>query len=153
MVRNDILLLNLSSYVLRSIIITMIPTIPNHFPQSAMYKKAMDIFTISRNISSYLVHDLSPLRLNGKDDSKIYFTGDIVQQSESLAPEILKAENQPFTEEKHKYAASVIRLTNSLYKNCERLEGSDSNGKDFLPILRNELKKFRKLQRTWMLTL
>jgi hypothetical protein len=93
------------------------------------------------------------LRRNGKDDSKIYFTGDIVQQSESLAPEILKAENQPFTEEKHKYAASVIRLTNSLYKNCERLEEADSNGKDFLPILRNELKKFRKLQRTWMLTL
>ncbi len=131
----------------------MIPTIPNHFPQSALYKKAMDIFTISRNISSYLIHDMAPLKDSGSDDSKIYFTGDIVQQSVSLAPEILKAENQPFSEEKHKYAASVIRLTNSLYRNCERLETTNSNGKDFLPVLRNELKKFRKLQRTWMLTL
>jgi hypothetical protein len=33
------------------------------------------------------------------------------------------------------------------------LEKSNSNGKDFLPILRQELKKFRKLQRHWMLTL
>lgn len=131
----------------------MIPTIPNHFPQSAMYKKAMDIFTLSRNISNYLVHDMAPLLSTGKDDTKIYFTGDIVRQSVSLAPEILKAESQPFSEEKHKYAASVIRLTNSLYKNCERLESTHSNGKDFLPILRNELKKFRKLQRNWMLTL
>lgn len=131
----------------------MIPTIPNHFPQSAMYKKAMEILALSRNISSYLVHDMAPLRQNGRDDSKIYFSGDIVQQSVSLAPEILKAESQPFAEEKHKYAASVIRLTNSLYKNCERLEYSNSNGKDFLPILRNEIKKFRKLQRRWMLTL
>lgn len=131
----------------------MTPTIPNHFPQSAMHKKAMEIFALSRNISSYLVHDMAPLLKNGRDDSKIYFTGDIVQQSVSLAPEILKAESQPFTEEKHKYAASVIKLTNSLYKNCERLEYSNSNGKDFLPILRQEIKKFRKLQRTWMLTL
>ena len=28
-----------------------------------------------------------------------------------------------------------------------------SNGKDFLPVLRRELKKFKKLQHNWMLTL
>ena len=131
----------------------MIPTFPNSFHQSAMYKKAMDIFAISRNISNYLVHDLTSLHANGRENTHIYFSGDIVQQSVSLAPEILKAESQPFSEEKHKYAASVVRLTNLLYKNCERLEHVNSNGKDFLPILRNELKKFRKLQRNWMLTL
>ncbi len=113
----------------------------------------MDIFALSRSISGYLIHDLSHLNSKGSEDPHIYFTGDIVQQSVSLAPEILKAENETFSEEKHKYAASVIRLTNLLYKNCERLEHVNSNGKDFLPILRKELKKFRKLQRTWMLTL
>lgn len=131
----------------------MIPSIPHKFPQSPLHKKAMDIFTLSRNISTFLIHDLAPLSANDKDDPNIYFTGDIVQQSVSLAPEILKAESQSFLEEKHKYAASIIRLTNSLYKNCERLENVNSNGKDFLPILRSELKKFRRLQRTWMLTL
>jgi hypothetical protein len=64
-----------------------------------------------------------------------------VQQSVSLAPEILKAESQAFAEEKFKSAASVTRLANMLYKNCERLEGADSNGKDFLPLLRSEIKK------------
>jgi hypothetical protein len=76
-----------------------------------------------------------------------------VQQSVSLAPEILKAESQLFSEEKYKYAASVSKLTTKLYKNCERLELSNSNGREFISLLRNELKKFRKLQRTWMLTL
>jgi len=46
-----------------------------------------------------------------------------------------------------------MRLSNLLYKNCERLEKVNSNGKDFLPLLRKELKKFRKLQHTWRLTL
>jgi hypothetical protein len=131
----------------------MIPHISHGLPQSPIYKKALDIFTLSRHISTYLVHDLAPLHQNGEEDPHIYFTGDIVQQSVSLAPEILKAESQTFSEEKHKYAASVNRLANSLYKNCERLEHVNSNGKEFLPILRGELKKFRRLQRTWMLTL
>ncbi len=33
-----------------------------------------------------------------------------------------------------------------LYKNSYRLEHSNSDGKGFLPILRSELKKFKKLQ-------
>ncbi len=131
----------------------MISSFPNKLPQSPIYKKAQDIFTISRHISNYLTDDLAVLRDNGQEDPSIYFGGDIVQQSESLVPEILKAESQTFSEGKHKYAASVTRLVNMLYKNCERLERANSNGKDFLPILRGEIKKFRKLQRNWMLTL
>ena len=131
----------------------MLPTAHTHFPQSAIYKKAQDIFALSRNISQYFIHDFNVLNEDGSEHEHVYFSGDIVQQSVSLAPEILKAEQKTFSEEKQKHIASVTRLTNSLYRNCERLERSHSNGKDFLPILRKELKKFRKLQRTWMLTL
>ena len=131
----------------------MLPNVPKHLPQSLLYQKAMEIFALSRNISQYFIDDLSYLQKDGKENPDIYFTGDIVQQSISLAPEILKAENQPLSEDKHKYVASVTHLTNLLYKNCERLERTHSNGRDFLPVLRKELKKFRKLQRTWMLTL
>jgi len=131
----------------------VLPTAHTHFPQSAIYKKAQEIFALSNNISQYFVHDFCGLTDEGTDHEHIYFTGDIVQQSVSLAPEILKAEQQVFSEEKEKHIASVTRLANSLYRNCERLEKTHSNGKDFLPILRKELKKFRKLQRSWMLTL
>ena len=131
----------------------MLPHSFGNNPQSAIYKKALEIFSLARNISNYLSHDLSPLHKNGMEDPSIYFTGDIVQQSVSLGPQILKAENQLFSEEKYKYAASVMRLSNLLYKNCERLERVNSNGKDFLPLLRKELNKFRKLQHVWRLTL
>lgn len=123
------------------------------FNYSPLYRQAIEILNISRHISHYLVQDLAVLKQNGKEDQDIYFSGDIVQQSISLVPNILRAESEPFAEEKHKYAASVSRLTNLLYKNCERLELSNSNGREFLRILRFELKKFRKLQRTWKLTL
>ena len=128
--------------------------ITNHNkPLSPIHKKALEIFTLSSQISKYLVQDLSPLQSNGFEDPNIYFTGDIVQQSISLAPEIVQAESKVFSEERHQHILSLSHLTNVLYKNCERLERSNSNGKEFLPILRNELKKFKKLQHIWMLTL
>jgi len=125
----------------------------SNFNYSPLYRQAIEILNISRHISHYLVQDLAVLKQNGKEDQDIYFSGDIIQQSTSLVPNILRAESEPFAEEKHKYAASVTRLTNLLYKNCERLELSNSNGREFLRVLRFELKKFRKLQRTWKLTL
>jgi len=122
-------------------------------PISPIHKKALEIFTLSSHISKYLVPDLAPLQANGCEDPNIYFTGDIVQQSNSLMPEIIQAESKTFSEERHQHILSISHLTNVLDKNCERLESSHSNGKEFLPLLRNELKKFKKLQHVWMLTL
>lgn len=126
---------------------------PSHLFNSPIYKKALDIFTLSQNISTYLNHDLSVLKDDGSEDNNIYFTGDIVQQSVSLVPEIVNAELERYSDKKHKHIATLKHITNMLYKNSYRLERSNSNGKDFLPILRNELKKFKKLQRSWLLTL
>lgn len=118
-----------------------------------LYKKALEIFTLSRNISTYLIHDLAPLQNNGSENPHIYFTGDIIRQSDALAPKIIKAENQTFQDERIKQATSLIHITNKLYKNCERLEQSESNGKEFLILLRKELRKFKHLQRSWMMSL
>ena len=131
----------------------MIPNTPLNLSELPIYQKAQEIFALSQNISTYLNHDLSSLKSDGSEDSDIYFSGDIVQQSVSLAPEILNAELERHSERKYKHLASLKRLTNLLYKNSYRLEHSNSNGKDFLPILRSELKKFKKLQSSWMLTL
>lgn len=131
----------------------MLHNTPSYLSDLPIYKKAIEIFTLSQNISMYLTQDLSALKNNGMEDSHIYFSGDIVQQSVSLAPEIANAELERNTEKKYKHIASLRRLTNKLYKNSYRLEYSNSNGKDFLPILRSELKKFKQLQHSWMLTL
>ncbi len=131
----------------------MLSTIPSHLSDLPIYKKAMEIYILSRSISSFIQYDLCNLRPDGTEDSDIYFSGDIIQQSVSLAPVIVNAELERYSDKKHKHIESLQNLTNLLYKNSYRLEQSNSNGKDFLPILRSELKKFKKLQRNWMLTL
>lgn len=131
----------------------MLHNTPPNLSDLPIYRKALEIFALSQSISSYMQDDLVPLKDDGSEDTNIYFSGDIVQQSVSLAPEIVNAELERHSERKHKHLASLKKLTNLLYKNSYRLERSSSNGKDFLPILRNELKKFKKLQRSWMLSL
>ncbi|WP_299114988.1 hypothetical protein [uncultured Winogradskyella sp.] len=128
-------------------------SIPSHLSNIPLYQKAMDIFILSRSISTYLNDDLCLLDVDGKENNDIYFTGDIIQQSSNLAPEIINAERERFSDKKHKHIESLDRLTYRLYKNCKRLENTKSNGRDYLPILRSELKKFRKLKHNWMLTL
>ncbi len=118
-----------------------------------LYKKALEIFTLSRSISNYLVHDMASLQDNGHEDPHIYFTGDIIRQSDTLATSIIKAENQVFQDDRIRQANSLIHMTNKLYKNCERLEQTESNGKEFLILLRKELQKFKHLQRHWIMTL
>lgn len=113
----------------------------------------MEIIQLAKHISYYLIHDLAPLQMNGKENPDIYLTGDIIQQSVSLGPEILKAENHPLQDEKDKYAASVQHLSNRLYQSCKRLQHTQSNGNDFLPLILKEIRKFRKLQYSWRLNL
>jgi hypothetical protein len=127
--------------------------LPSHFSYLPVYQKAMDIIVLSRSISTYLIQDLSYLNPDGSEDNNIYFTGDIVQQSTNLAPQIINAEQERCSDKKSKHLERLDRLTTKLYSNCKRLEKSNSNGKDYLPILRGELRKFRKLKHHWMLTL
>lgn len=131
----------------------MLHKTPSNLSDLPVYQKALEIFTLSQNISIYLNNDLSSLRTDGSENNDIYFSGDIIQQSVSLVPEIMNAELERYSDKKYKHLDSLRRLTNKLYKNSYRLERSNSNGKDFLPILRSELKKFKKLQSSWMLTL
>lgn len=127
--------------------------LPSHLSDLPIYKKALDIIMLSRSISTYLNHDLSYLNPDGTEDNDIYFSGDIVQQSVNLAPQIINAEREPLPERKRKHIERLDRLVALLHRNCQRLEKSKSNGRDYLPILKGELKAFRRLQRSWMMTL
>lgn len=122
-------------------------------PRQALYIKARDIMHISRHISDYIVPDLAGLNENGHEDHTVYFTGDLVRHSNSLIPNIIKAENEFFQEARTQYITAIGNLTDRLSRNCEKLEVSNSNGREFVRILRKEIQKFRKIQRVWKLTL
>ncbi len=120
---------------------------------SAFHKKALEISAMSKAISEYLSADLSALSPNGNENPFIYFSGDIVQQAVSLSEEIAKAERCSGLEKKQLHVQTLRWLTYRLIQNCKRLELCNSNGRDFMPVLKRELKKFKSLQRRWAMML
>ena len=68
-----------------------------------VYMKAQDIFLISKCISSNICEDLNHTDPYGLESDLIYCSGDIVQQSLSLGPVILKAEALKHSEAKYKH--------------------------------------------------
>ena len=120
---------------------------------NSLLQKAQHIGRLSKAISAYLMNDLVSLGANGSENPNIYFSGDIVQQSICLSEEIIKAERTLVPHKKYMHACTLRWLTYRLMQNCKRLEQCNSNGKNFIQILRIELKKFKRLHKYWMLTL
>jgi hypothetical protein len=114
---------------------------------------ALEIRELCSYISIYLREDLNQLNANFKENPLIYFSGDILQHSDSLLPEIEKVNEAYLSENSHKHIKSVKRLTRRLNYACYRLEKCSGNGTDFLPLLKKSLKKFNKIQKVWLLTL
>ncbi|MGB0788805.1 MAG: hypothetical protein ACPG7E_04345 [Marinirhabdus sp.] len=123
------------------------------FSPSTFSKKAQEINLLSQRVSQYLMPEMAGLRDDGTEEEKIYLTGDIVRHSHSLLPKIVKAETGAFSEDRHRYAVAVSKHAKRLYRACERLGKVNSNGRDFALLLQTELKKFRKLEHVWVLTL
>ena len=119
----------------------------------AFYNKAIKIGSLSKMISDYLNTDLSTLKLDGTEDINIYFLGDIIRQSSFLAPYIKKINQEVFSEQRHHYANNIKLLTKKLLINCKRLENCNSDGSEFLSILRTELRRFNIIQKKWLLTI
>ena len=125
-----------------------------HFSDIPIYKKALEIRMLSVSISHYLRDDLSRLHEDGTEDQNVYFSGDIIQQSSALVPEIVQAEKNRYHSFKKLYHADALkRLTKLLYLNSKRLERTSSRSVDYLKLLQRELKTFRTLQKKWILTL
>ncbi|MFD0861457.1 hypothetical protein ACFQ1M_04510 [Sungkyunkwania multivorans] len=121
--------------------------------QLPVYKKAIEIFSLSRRIASYLTYDKDLLQMEFSKERVDHEAGDLVMQSLGLAPSIAAVQTQQSYLLKMQHAQSLRKLTIGIGKLCERLEASSAEGKEFLQLLRKELKKFRKLQRDWMATL
>tara|TARA_R110001583_G_scaffold82774_1_gene219283 strand:+ start:17323 stop:17721 length:399 start_codon:yes stop_codon:yes gene_type:complete len=118
-----------------------------------IYKKSIDIFKLSRQIASYVTNDkdvISMYRSGCKSDN---YADNLVMNAFRLVPKIVEAETQENPRVKLKYAKSLRFFIDRLYQNCLQLENTKIQGKDFVIMLRRELKKLRKIHRNYVSSL
>lgn len=128
----------------------MSETYNQNLDQLIIYKKSLDIFKLSRRIASYITDDkdvVSMYRSGSKSDN---YADNLVMNAFRLVPKIVETECQENSSLKLKYAKSLRYYIDLIYKNCLQLENTKIQGKDFVKMLRNELKSFRKIHQRYV---
>ena len=128
----------------------MFSTENSNLNNSIIYKKSMDIFKLSRSIASYITDDkdvVSMYRSGSKIDN---YADNLVMNAFHLVPKVVEAETQESPYIKLKYMQSLRYFIDRLYLDCLHLEETRTQGKDFVKMLRKELKSLRKIHRLYV---
>lgn len=120
--------------------------------QLPVYQKAIEIFQISRAISSYFSGDKHIIDMEHSMIESDKYAGRIVMESLQLAPGIasaLAARNKKLRKKRiEKTRKAIFRLQSA----CRRLEINNFKGTEFIELLRKEINLFERLINEWTRT-
>jgi hypothetical protein len=81
------------------------------------------------------------------------YADNLLMNALRLVPKIVETECQENPYLKLKYAKSLRYFIDGLYQNCLQLESTKIQGKDFVKLLRKELKKLRQIHKNYVKSL
>jgi len=118
-----------------------------------IYKKSLDIFKLSRRVASYITDDKDVISMYRSGNASDNYADNLVMNAFRLVPKIVETETQENPRLKLKYAKSLRYFIDRLYHSCLQLEKTKIQGKDFVVMLRRELKLLRKIHRGYVRSL
>lgn len=116
-----------------------------HLNQLGIYRKSMEVFHLSRRIVDYITDDKDVLSLHKSNKDVDIYADRLVMNSLSLVPKIVETENEKNASLKLKFAKSIRCSIDKLQQDCKDLEQAKIHGKEFIGILKKELKKLQAI--------
>lgn len=123
---------------------------PNNTYQLPAYRKALEIFKISRAVASYFSNDKHVLEMHLSSNPQHRFAGFLVTESLQLAPGIASVASAPNKASRLKRIEQLQQAARNLKHQCRSLEFSGVKEIEFLRMLRKEIKQFDKLMSDWI---
>lgn len=121
--------------------------------QLVIYQKSLYIFRLARRIASYITNDKDILSMYMSDKRSYRYADNLLMNAFGLVPKIVETECQENPGLKLKYAQSLRFFIDGLYQNCLQLESTKIQGKDFVRLLRKELRHLRKIHKHYVKSL
>ncbi len=121
--------------------------------QLPIYIKALEIFSLCRNVSSYLTENKNILKLQQSSNNIDQNATVLILNSLALPQEIvaIATTNNPVLRANH--LASLQYLVSNMVQKSKRLETLSNTGKDYIHLLQQELYKLKKLHSNWTTTI
>lgn len=114
-----------------------------------IYKKALELSEISRHIVSYVSFNKDLLNLYQSNSLRDIIAGSLLTDTTLIPEKIAQAEYSESYAERIKTASFINILIRNLNSYCTGLEQDGFQEKEYLQLLRKEIRSFRKTFKKW----
>jgi len=118
--------------------------------KSIFYQKSLAIFELARRVAYYITDDKDMISMYRSGSKRDNYADNLVMNAYGLVPKIAEVEIQENLDKKIKYAKSLRYFIDRIYNDCITLENTIKQGKDFVQLLRKELKHLRKIHKMYV---
>ncbi len=121
----------------------------NNFRSIPIYRKALDLCTISREIASFVSYNKDLLKLYQSNSLRDHIADSLLTDAILIPKHIAEAETSDSQAVRMKSARFINIMIRNIISYCNGLEKDGVKEKEYLNLLRKEIKSFRKTFRIW----
>jgi len=122
----------------------------SNFTQLELYRKALDIFRVSRGIACVVSNSKHIIEMDISTNNNEQVAGEIVTHSLKLVPELAAIQNSATKGGRLKRVKKIQKLARLINAKCRKLENAGTRDREFLILLLAELKHFDQLFNDWL---
>lgn len=114
-----------------------------------VYKKALDLCNISREIASFVSYNKDLLKLYQSNSLRDHIADSLLTDAILIPQHIAQAESSDSQAVRMKSARFINIMIRNILSYCNGLEKDGVKEKEYLNLLRKEIRSFRKTFRVW----
>lgn len=120
-----------------------------NFRSIPVYKKALDLCTISREIASFVSYNKDLLKLYQSNSLRDHIADSLLTDAILIPQQIAQAETSDSQAVRLKSARFINIMIRNIISYCNGLEKDGVKEQEYLNLLRKEIRSFRKTFRVW----
>ena len=120
-----------------------------NFKSIPVYRKALDLCTISREIASFVSYNKDLLKLYQSNSLRDHIADSLLTDAILIPQQIAQAETSDSQAVRMKSARFINIMIRNILSYCNGLEKDGVKEQEYLNLLRKEIRSFRKAFRVW----
>lgn len=114
-----------------------------------VYRQALSLRTMSREIASFVTNNKDLLSLRRSDSLRDNIADSLLTDSILIPKHIARAESSSSLAMRRRSVHFINVMTRNLYAYCKGLEQDGVREREYLDLLRHEVKHFRQSFKKW----
>lgn len=114
-----------------------------------VYRQAVALRTMSREIASYVTHNKDLLTLGHSNSLRDHIADSLLTDAILIPQHIARAENSSSLAIRQRSVHFINVMTRNLYAYCKGLEKDGVREREYLDLLRKEVRRFRQSFKKW----